>query len=397
MATIAQNLQTIIQTKSDIKAALEGKGQDLSNVPFTGYARVIDDMKMEAAQLEKIPIEITENGEYTPPKGVTYDPIIVKAKAQDEPLTITENNTEIIAPEGIRHNPIMVAILENYQEKSVLPTKEEQVIVADEGYKALSQVVVEPIPDGYVLDSPELHPTLNAPTIGFNANGGFLSLTDYRNGNFVDFYRLYINGEDTGKTFTNKTITMTEYGISETDEIEVEAVGNLFNTSPKSNPTKWSDLMEGTIGLTYNGGNWTGLGTATAKDIYIASIVNGTTITSISTNTMQSTEGYTVHLPDTMTSASYSCFNYSKDLTIVFGTSMATWRPTIKSSQNVLFDCRRATKVFSVEVDLTTSALTAVVVPDDLYDEWITTTNWVKQASKIVRATDYEKQQGGTI
>lgn len=41
MATIAENLQTLNETKTAIKTAIESKGQNLTDVPFTGYAEKI--------------------------------------------------------------------------------------------------------------------------------------------------------------------------------------------------------------------------------------------------------------------------------------------------------------------------------------------------------------------
>lgn len=41
MATIAENLLELQQTKANIKTAIEGKGQDLTDVPFTQYANKI--------------------------------------------------------------------------------------------------------------------------------------------------------------------------------------------------------------------------------------------------------------------------------------------------------------------------------------------------------------------
>ena len=38
MATIAENLQTLNETKTAIKTAIENKGQDMTDVPFTSYA-----------------------------------------------------------------------------------------------------------------------------------------------------------------------------------------------------------------------------------------------------------------------------------------------------------------------------------------------------------------------
>ena len=42
MSTIAENLSALQQTKANIKTAIEGKGQDLTNVPFTEYAEKIN-------------------------------------------------------------------------------------------------------------------------------------------------------------------------------------------------------------------------------------------------------------------------------------------------------------------------------------------------------------------
>lgn len=42
MGTIAENLLELQQTKANIKTAIESKGQDLTNVPFTEYAEKIN-------------------------------------------------------------------------------------------------------------------------------------------------------------------------------------------------------------------------------------------------------------------------------------------------------------------------------------------------------------------
>ena len=42
MSTIAENLLALQQVKTNIKTAIEGKGQDLTNVPFTEYAEKIN-------------------------------------------------------------------------------------------------------------------------------------------------------------------------------------------------------------------------------------------------------------------------------------------------------------------------------------------------------------------
>lgn len=45
MATIAENLQTLNETKANIKMAIEAKGQDLTDVPFTQYAEKINNIQ----------------------------------------------------------------------------------------------------------------------------------------------------------------------------------------------------------------------------------------------------------------------------------------------------------------------------------------------------------------
>ena len=44
MATIAENLQTIQNIKQDIKTAIENKGVDMTNTPFTEYSTKIDEI-----------------------------------------------------------------------------------------------------------------------------------------------------------------------------------------------------------------------------------------------------------------------------------------------------------------------------------------------------------------
>ena len=47
------------------------------------------------------------------------------------------------------------------QDKTIIPTKDEQTIMPDEGYNALSKVVVEPIPDEYIIPTGEIEITKN--------------------------------------------------------------------------------------------------------------------------------------------------------------------------------------------------------------------------------------------
>ena len=80
MATISENLQTLNEAKLAIKTAIEAKGQNLTDVPFTDYA-------------EKITAIV----------GGDSNPVI-------QPLTITENNTVYTAEDCDGYSPIEVNI-----------------------------------------------------------------------------------------------------------------------------------------------------------------------------------------------------------------------------------------------------------------------------------------------
>lgn len=65
--TIAENLQTLNETKQAIKTAIEEKGQDLSGVPFTAYAEKIAEIKSGG-------VEMT-SGSFTRSGGYSFTPI----------------------------------------------------------------------------------------------------------------------------------------------------------------------------------------------------------------------------------------------------------------------------------------------------------------------------------
>lgn len=317
------------------------------------------------------------------------------SKVTDIPLTITENNTEIIPPEGIRYPPITVSIPETYQEKRIVPTKEEQVVVADDRYNALSQVIVEPIPEDYVNKNEVQKPTLNAPKIEFNANGGYMYIIDGKNGNFSKEYELYLNGEKT-TTFTATSIKMQDYGIAETDEIGIVAKGDLFNDSPMAT-ARWSDLELGTIGLSYDNIYLTWISnTVTASDIYVASIVNGIVITKVKAGA-QLGSNKTIYLPNSMTEIEWVVgVSTDANLTIVFGTDISTIGTAflLKATGTNILDLRKARKLPSLSINCN---FTKAIVPDEMYDTAIVATNWSAHASKIIKGSIWEAQQGGTV
>lgn len=66
MATIAENLQTLNETKQAIKTAIEDKGQDLTDIPFTAYAQKIAEIKSGGGGVEMTSGTVTyDNSDYT--------------------------------------------------------------------------------------------------------------------------------------------------------------------------------------------------------------------------------------------------------------------------------------------------------------------------------------------
>ena len=62
----------------------------------------------------------------------------------------------------VRFNATRIQDLTEKQEKTVIPTQEQQIILPDSGYGALSKVTVEPIPHNYGL---------------VTFNGGYITIT----------------------------------------------------------------------------------------------------------------------------------------------------------------------------------------------------------------------------
>lgn len=63
---------------------------------------------------------------------------------------------------NVKFNATRVQDLTEKQEKTAIPTQEQQIILPDSGYSALSKVTVEPIPHNYGL---------------VTFNGGYITIT----------------------------------------------------------------------------------------------------------------------------------------------------------------------------------------------------------------------------
>jgi hypothetical protein len=112
-----------------------------------------------------------------------------------------------------------------------------------------------------------------------------------------------------------------------------------------------------------------------------------------------------IRLPDTFkTLNSYHAtnpektFGWSENKTIIFGANLERIAYSAFSfSKKIVLDFRKAKKIPTRDSGVLMGASNyIIIVPDDAYDSWITATNWVGDASKIIRATEYEAQ-GGTV
>ena len=75
MATISENLQTLNEAKQAIKAAIENKGQDLTDVPFTQYAEKIEAIKQGEGE-RSIKKFLEAGGKFKMSEVVDYRPLL---------------------------------------------------------------------------------------------------------------------------------------------------------------------------------------------------------------------------------------------------------------------------------------------------------------------------------
>ena len=112
---------------------------------------------------------------------------------------------------------VNVSYTPNYQEKNVTPTKEMQIIIADENYDALEKVNVSSIPDEYIIPSGNLDITENGSydvkdkesvnveiaSGGGNAEEYFNTTFDITNG-----YNYWVKDKFIKKVFTRKIVLL---------------------------------------------------------------------------------------------------------------------------------------------------------------------------------------------
>lgn len=329
---IGNKIVDLFISKYNLRTSLVEKGFNMSEVPFTDY-------------WEKVHA--------------------ILANVEDEPLRITDNIATIICPDGIRYNPIEVYIPK---------------------------------------------PTLNEPSLSISGSG-ILTIGDAANGNFTSEYIVYLNNIEYER-IEDTSINLNEMSITDTDIIGVVATSEFFNNSTMAT-ISWDEQSAGTLGLVYGGVpysgqsffGWKGLGEVNKSEIRIASEVDGKTVVIVGTTTSSgpvtgNTDKMTIVLPDTITIIGNSAFINTSNKTIVFGANtsqIGTQALYMQYYYTNVLDFRNAKIVPSLTSGQwygnNTSFAPRIIVPDALYEEWRTATNWsALPDGKIIKASDYEAQ-----
>ena len=97
MSQLTDNLNQIVSIKSDIKDAIEAKGVSMSGVSFGSYADKIGEI---TTQFVTEPLNVTDNGTYTPGQGVDgFSQVVVNVPQSVSGFTqkdITEGNYQVV-------------------------------------------------------------------------------------------------------------------------------------------------------------------------------------------------------------------------------------------------------------------------------------------------------------
>lgn len=295
------------------------------------------------------------------------------------------------------------------QEKTIT---ENGIYIPDEGFDGFSQVSVNVVGGGE-------QPTLFAPSIQLNSVLGTLTITDNKNGAFEVLYDLYADDNKLA-TLSSKTATLTDYmEHTETVEVKVQAIGTNFNSSEFS-VVEWTYFSAGgTVGLAYtlsSDGAYatcTSIGEAIDTDIEILALYEGVPVTEIGSKAFYSKQKITsVVIPDSVLSIGSEAFADCRGITsIVIGSSVTSIGYSAFNCCNHLPSMVIPASVRSIggdwirycwalkRVDFSTHTVIPsltntwyhdthadlqIKVPEVLYEEWKSATNWSYYANKIV-------------
>lgn len=320
--------------------------------------------------------------------------------------TITENGTYNAENENIDgYSSVEVNVQPTLQEKSVTITENGTTeVLADHGYDGLAKVSIEVnVQDSRLLNAIK---GLNS----YNTSNYPFELTeDMFDENITQIYKY--------KYAYNKNITKVEipngitnigenafYGCSSLTSIiipnSVTSIGSTVFQSCNSlqrvditDIAKWCD-----ISFSYDASN----PLYYAKNLYlngklITDLVIPNGVTSIKYNTFCYCSLTSITVPNSVTSIESYVFNACNNLiSVKIGqnlTSIASYA-FYRCGKLAIVDFRSATQVPTVQSYSFRNVPTSCkfIIPDSLYDSWITATNWASlyaQGYKFVKASEY--------
>ena len=138
MATVAENLQTILDIKNDIKTAIEGKGVAVGDVSFTEYSSKIDSIETGGGSGNLESITITANGVYTPNEGVDgYNQVNVNVQSSDN-YSYYDGSVDVEGLKAIGWDDESIGML---RDNALHYAWQNDEFVVSEGNKALYGVI----------------------------------------------------------------------------------------------------------------------------------------------------------------------------------------------------------------------------------------------------------------